>query len=268
MDTFENNLRKVLRKPKPPEYLAAKVLRHVGASSNVNEKATGLMFRRRTWLVAGMSMAAIIILLANTPAFSRKLNRPTYTVDSEIRHYLADSVEDVTPASEITQTVVSPSMTLLVTSYNQDGREVIAAASFPDHPLKSIMGNMFLSFFGGANRFTQALKLSADESADAFAVVDPSTPRNTLVVGQREALLSSGCQTMDAGSKVVGQEVILNYPVIGVQQPHDGGMRMLTLWMAPELDCFSLRTTIHAKQSHGTWKLISEKQARRVTLNR
>ena len=210
----------------------------------------------------------MILLLANASAFSRKLSPPLYTVDSEIRHYLGESVEDVAPASDLRRTFVSPSMTLLITSYNQDGSEVIVSASFPNHQLKSMMGKIFLGLLGVARTFKQDFMLSPNKDVDAFAVVDPSTPRNTLVVGRRDALLSSGCQTSDGGSKVVGQEAILNYPVTGVQQPHDGGKQMLTLWMAPKLGCFALRATIHAKQPHGTWKLISEKQALKVMVNR
>jgi hypothetical protein len=33
------------------------------------------------------------------------------------------------------------------------------------------------------------------------------------------------------------------------------------LWMAPDLSCFALGVTIHAKQPDGTWKLMIEKQA-------
>ena len=92
-------------------------------------------------------MAAIILLLANTSAFSRKLSPPPYTVDSEIRWYLAedmraDNIEDVLP-----------SRTLLVTSYNQAGTEVVLSVSFPKQALKSVVGNIFLTFWGAANSF-------------------------------------------------------------------------------------------------------------------
>jgi hypothetical protein len=110
----------------------------------------------------------------------------------------------------------------------------------------------------------------ARRGAESFAVVYPTSPRGDmgLVVGRREELMNSGCQTSHGGAKVTGQDIILNYPVTVVQQPHRAGMEMVTLWMAPELSCFALRATIHAKQPDGTWKLISEKRALKVTVNR
>jgi hypothetical protein len=130
-----------------------------------------------------------------------------------------------------------------------------------------VLGKILLVLWDAADLFEQGFMLSSDEDAEAFAVVDPSAPRNVLVVGSREALMSSGCRTSDAGAKVIGEGVILNYPVTVVQQPHGAGMQMVTLWMAPELSCFALGATIHAKQPDGTWKLISEKQAVKVTVN-
>jgi hypothetical protein len=228
------------------------------------------MFRRWRWLVAGTSMASMILLLANTSAFSLKLSPPPYTVDSEIRHYLnenikVENIEDVARVSNVKRIVVSPALTL--TSYNEAGNELIRSASFPNQALKSVLGKILLVFWDAADMFEQVFMLSSDEDADAFAVVDPSAPRNVLVVGSREALMSSGCQTSHAGAKVIGEGVILNYHVTVVQQPLGAGMQMVTLWMAPKLSCFALRATIHAKQPDGTWKLISEKQAVKVTVN-
>lgn len=101
----------------------------------------------------------------------------------------------------------------------------------------SVVGEIWLTFFSATESLKRHFVLSPDEEAEAFAIVYPSSPRSDLglVVGRREALMSSGCQTSHGGAQMVGQDVILNYPVTGVQQPHRGRMEIVTLWMAPEL---------------------------------
>lgn len=225
------------------------------------------------FLAAAASTGTVILLLANTSAFSRMLSPPPYTVDSEIRRYPperveAENIEDIGRGSGIKRSFASPDMTLLVTSYNEAGSEVILSASFPNQGLKSLLGGIFLALWDAAHTFKQRFILPPDEEAEALAVVYPSSPRGDLelVVGRREELMSSGCRTSKAGAKVTGQDVILNYPVTGVQLPW--GELVVTLWMAPELSCFALRATIHGKQPDGAWKLIYEKQALQVTVNR
>jgi hypothetical protein len=215
-------------------------------------------------------MAMVVLLVANTSAFSRIMSSPPYTVDSEIRNY-PERVEDAASGSDVRRTVIPQFwyMPLLVTSYNEAGSERILSASFPNHPLWSVVGKVFLGLWGAADTFQRRFG-SPDDEAEAFAIVYPSSPRGDmgLVVGRRDELLTSDCRTSHGDAKVIGQDVILNYPVTVVQQPHSGGNQMVTLWMAPELSCFALRATIHAKQPDGTSKLISEKQAVKVTVNR
>jgi hypothetical protein len=226
-------------------------------------------------LAAGTLMAGVLLLLANTSAFSRRLSPPPYTVDSEIRQYLAanmeaENLEDVVKGSAVWRTGVSPALTLMVTSYSQAGSEVILSASFPNQTLKSLVGQIFLAFWGMGDRLKRRFMPASEEETEAFAVVYPSSPRSdmVLVLGRRDALMNSGCQTGYEGAKVVGNGVILNYSVTAVQRTESSGRQMVTLWMAPELSCFALRATVHARQQDGTWKLISDKQALKVTVNR
>ena len=64
----------------------------------------------------------------------------------------------------------------------------------------------------------------------------------------------------------MGQDAMLNYSTSVVQEEFRD--RRITLWMAPELSCFALRATIQMKQPDGSWKLVSEKKALNVTVNR
>jgi len=214
-------------------------------------------------MAAGVVLA---ILLVNPSAFSWRRNVP-FTVDSEIRHYQFENMESVaTPESKVGRNFAPPPPVGLVTSYNEGGSEVILSGSIPNQTLKSIAGQIFLMFWSAADGFKRRFLLDPDEEAASFAVVYPSGPFTPLVLGRRDALLSSGCRTSHGDAKVIGEDVVLNYPVTVVQEPHQGGNQMATIWMAPALSCFALRVTVHAKQTDGTWKMRIERQAVKVEI--
>ena len=96
------------------------------------------------------------------------------------------------------------------------------------------------------------------------AIVYPAMIGESWSLGNRTEVTRSGCT---AQKNVVAQEIILNYPTKAIQ--HQIGVdHILTLWLAPDLSCFALRARIEVQQQDGTLKLISEKKAIRVTLNR
>ena len=190
-------------------------------------------------------------------------------MDSEIRHYPVEYMESVaTPESEVGRNFVPPEPVAMVTSYNEGGSEVLLSASIPNRTLKTILGRIMLASWSVAEGFKRRFLLDPDDEAASFAVVYISNPFDPQVLGRRDALLSSGCRTSHGDAKVIGQDVVLNYPVTVVQEPHQGGMQMATIWMAPELSCFALRVTVHAKQTDGTWKMMIEKRAVNVNLEK
>jgi hypothetical protein len=107
-----------------------------------------------------------------------------------------------------------------------------------------------------------------DENEDVFAVVYPTRidNNNKVVLGRRALLLTSGCRPSFRGWEVIGQDRILDYPTTVVREEFRDGRT--TLWMAPELSCFALRATTEHQQADGTWMLMSEKNALKVTVNR
>jgi hypothetical protein len=66
--------------------------------------------------------------------------------------------------------------------------------------------------------------------------------------------------------EVVGRETILNYPTAAVQVLL-WDRRRTTLWMSPDLGCFALRITIEVRRPDGSFHLVNEKEALKVTLN-
>ena len=220
----------------------------------------------RLRLIAGAAVAAVVFLLADTSAFPEKVSPPPYTVDSQIIQYAG-------PSGQPSRWINSGPESVLLTSYNQAGSEVILSWSAPDYPLEAAFWAAKMAVSDAVARVTRTFLLTPDTEAEDFAIAY-STVGQSRVPGRRSTLLNSGCRAPQG--KVVGQEVILNYPAIAVQY-HWGRWRM-TLWMAPELSCFALRATVEAEgpfpirsdneDGDGSWTLLSEKRALKVTVNR
>jgi hypothetical protein len=220
-------------------------------------------------------VAAVVILavvLTDSNAFVAR--HPRYTVDSQMIHY-GDSNLGSGPPWAFAAEPESP----LVTSYNDEGSEVILSWTSPDHPLEATLwkarlvlsglhdhiGRRILSFVERLNVRNVA---PPAENEDVFAVVYPTRidTDNKVVLGRRAPLLISGCRPSFRGWEVIGQDRILDYPTTVVREEFRGGRT--TLWMAPELSCFALRATTEHQQPDGTWMLMTEKNALKVTINR
>lgn len=216
-------------------------------------------------LAAAASMIVVAVVLAGTNAFPARGPLPPFTVESEITRFSGPVLNDLNP---------EPKSAAMV-SYNQDGSEIIVSWSSLDPPLDAAVseavavvrdgiGRIMLGF----HRFVLGFVLTPDqiERRKNFAVVHPTTGQ-TWTVGERTALLNSGCRSVGDREKLVGEDVILNYPTVAKQQDIGGG-RLMTLWMAPELNCFALRAKIEVQQPDGGRTTVSEKKAVKVTLNR
>jgi hypothetical protein len=150
-----------------------------------------------------------------------------------------------------------------MTSYNQAGSEVVLSWSAPDQPLEGALWGAKLSASNTIERLKRRFLLSPDDEADDFAVVY-SAANESHVLTERATLVNSGCRAAGPQGKVVGEDVILNYPTVAAQY---GFFKMrMTVWMAPALSCFALRTTVEGQQADGSWRTVSEKQAVKVTV--
>jgi hypothetical protein len=266
-DTELDELLDVWKAPSASESLRANLQAEISAQQRRPPRK--LFTRRRVWATAAVLIFAILIV--NPDAFSEKVI--TYTVDSEIVLTRGPEMEGLPDR-------------VLMTSYNYAGAEVLQSWSYPGYPLETAR----LKARMVAGRAVKRLAWPFEKVAkyyyifkydlatpdwkpdrvpdDAYAGVYPDGPDTPLLVGRRADLTSSGCGTHHGGATVMGKDVVLNYSTTVLQQWHRGGVRKLTLWMAPELSCFALRATIHEQQTDGSWKLISEKKALKVTLKR
>ena len=215
-------------------------------------------------LTAAAATVVVAVVLAGTNAFPERAPRPPFTVESEITRYSGSILDEGYP---------QPKSATMV-SYNQDGSEIILSWSSLDPPLEAavteavtVVHDAIGHIFRGFHRFVLGFVLTPDqiERRKRFAVVHPTTSQS-WTVGEWTALLNSGCRSGEQPEKLVGEEVILDYPTVAAQYDI-GGERLMTLWMAPQLSCFALRARIEAQQPDGSRKTLSEKKALKVTLN-
>jgi hypothetical protein len=217
------------------------------------------------WKVFAAAAGAIVIavVFAGTNAFPARAPLPPFTVESEITRY---------PGPRLGDRYLQPKSAVM-TSFNQDGSEIILSWSSLDPPLDAAITEAAGIFQDGIRNILRGFhsvlgfELTPEqiERRKHFAVVHPTTSQS-WTAGDRTALLNSGCRSGVEGERLVGEEVILNYPTVAAQ--HDiGDGRLMTVWMAPALSCFALRVRIEAQQPDGSRTTVSEKKAVKVTLN-
>jgi hypothetical protein len=259
-DTELDDLLNVWKTPSPSESLRASLSAAIAAKSARPPRK----FFTRWRLAAVAAVALFAVIVVNPNAFSAKA--PAYTVDSEVIHH----EEWNYPAGW---------KRVLMTSYNKEGSEVLLDWSFPDNPAATVALKNRLTTNRALEKLSSPFKKIAkyyyilkydlktppdpSDEPDASALAFLGYPERSETIGRRDELLKSGCR---GAAKVVGQDVILSYRTIIIQRPLGGGR--LTLWMAPELGCFGLRAQIHELQPDGSWKLMSEKKALKVNVNR
>jgi hypothetical protein len=217
--------------------------------------------KRRTrsgvWAYAGIAA----ILLVGVRAFPQKLTllssgaRIPYTVDSEFFQRREDGSTEVAIYSS---------------SYSREGREVFLSKSVPGDPWGTVM--LRARDFGAALlRPIQELSLPLVASPEqiqkvrALARIVDCTGGNCTggwILGNRTELLRSGCEL----APVAGHETILGYPTVAIQRGI-GSKRRMTVWMAPALGCFPLKSMVEEQQVDGAFHAIRGRRALKITVN-
>jgi hypothetical protein len=220
------------------------------------------LFPRWRWLVAGTAVAAGVVLLANTSAFSQKTRRPPYTVESEIISNVGLAPGCAT--CWMSQAYPGPKRTRM-TSYNDAGDEVLLTWSAPDQPIEAEFWSAKLAVGRAIDKVMRLVPLEPElEPPDYYAGVY-TTVNERFGLGGREKLVNSGCRPSSQTGEVIGEEVILNYST--VVSRIDGWKSRTFLWMAPELSCFALRARVELDLPDRGWTLMREKTAIKVTVN-
>ena len=227
--------------------------------------------RRRRWiaawipgprksLFAGAALGAGLLLLIVTQALPQTapLNLP-YTVDSEFVRYADDG---------------SPSVEMYLTSYtNENGAEALVSRSLPSHPFATALGRTLDATLPAWQRLVLPLTVT---SAELEKIKKSRPPSIGFITGCadwtcltlnrfffRKAATGTGNECVEG--TVVGRETILNHPTTAVEL-RSSNPRKITLWTAPDLGCFALRSTSEAQRPDGSFHLENVKQALRVTV--
>jgi hypothetical protein len=219
--------------------------------------------RKRLLAAAVLGVGAFLLIV--TQAFPQMfgLGAPPvkipYTVDSEFVRYADDG---------------SSTVDMYSTSYGLNGHEILLSRSFPGNPFGTVIGRTADATLPLLSRLISRLTIPAEElervrqhSPHTIGAVTGCDDWTCLLLEhyffQRVAAgIGAGC--LDGA--VVGRETILSYPTAAVQLAL-GDQRRMTWWTAPDLGCFALRIMIEEKRPDGTFRLVSKKQALKVTLN-
>jgi hypothetical protein len=196
--------------------------------------------RGRKRLLITLAISAALVLVIQAFPQTAKLSGIPFTVDSEFTHYSSE-----TPAPRHVYT----------TSFIRNGSEVMLSRTADGQPFQ----NMLMQAFAGVHMLIARVHTSFDPpQSTAFASERIDTGRGRFTVD----LTASGC----ASDNVIGRETVLNYSTVEVQRPMGEGRR-LTLWMAPQLGCYPLRSKVEELQPDGTYRVAVEKRALKVTVN-
>jgi hypothetical protein len=217
---------------------------------------------RRGLLAVGVVAAGALVLVV-IQAVSQTLGsvappaQVSFVVESEFVQYADDG---------------SRVVAMHATSYSQDGREVLLSRTLPGNPIGTAIARTF-----DAGLFRTALRphLTPEmEERIKAARADPNhitlytgCDRPTCWITSHYGFGGIGdARTGCAQAGVVGHDTILSYPTVAAQRALGDSKRM-TLWMAPDLGCFALRVGLEERGPDGAFRVVSGKQALKVTWN-
>lgn len=214
--------------------------------------------RRFRFVAALAGIAATLVLAVQAfPQAARLFSGDPipYTVDSEIVMH---------PMYR------APRAYMTLTSYNQNGKEVVLTWTFPNNPIvgaihRSLgqLGSLFSQIAAPFIESPEEAELARNRASVITGCDDHACLNlRTESLGQVSDLLGRGC----AIGEVVGRETILGHPTLAVRPQRDGqkGWRR-TFWLAPDLGCFALQFEAD-QEIDGVYRTIFSKRALRVAM--
>lgn len=216
---------------------------------------------KRVFLAATLGSAALLLMVARAfPQISGSASLPPgtkWTVDSELIRYADDG---------------TPSVEMQMTSYKSNSNEVLISRSVPGNVFMTALGRTLDAGLPMLNRITLPL------------MVDPKTLERAREMRREHpgVGLISGCGgdgdaaclllsrfSFEAGNgciagKIVDNSMILSHRTEAVRERWTEHGRM-TIWTAPDLECFALKVTYETQQPDGSFRLVRAKQAVKVT---
>jgi hypothetical protein len=249
--------------PAPPPSLRE----HVRAGFAVARRRPGRFARSlRKSLMAVATLGIVAFLLVVTQAIPQTVKlvspvvRTPYTVDSEYVRYEGDGAREVD---------------MLSTSYNdQDGKEIMLTRSHPVNPLETSLWRTIDATRDLLSPLSRRLN-----PPNTARFVNTGCPSRSCVAVARYPL-PPGTGNPNVGcidGPAFARETILSYATAATQfsffianRVGVGSLnpeRKMTVWMAPDLGCFALKVAMEERQPDRTFRLVSGKQAVKVTWN-
>jgi len=239
--------------PAAPSSLRATVRAEAGS-------CTRRRVRPGVWALA--SVAAVLLVGVQAPPQKVTLLSPAaripFTVDSEFFYSPEDG---------------STAVTMYSSSYSRDAREIFLYKSMPGDPWATAM--LRVLDFGAAllrpiQEYSLALTVPPQEIQRARELVRVADcvganckPLSYWTIGSRSELLRSGCEL----GAVSGHETILGYPTAAIRRSI-APKRRITVWMAPALGCFPLKSLVEEQQADGTFRAIRGRRALKIAATR
>jgi hypothetical protein len=242
--------------PPPPPSLRAGVRAGFAAS----ERPRFRIFRKPLMLAIAVGLGAFLILV--TQALPQTPPPPPYIVECEYIGYAADGSQTVEMYS---------------TSYiGPNGGEVLLGRTLADRPFGTAIARTLDAIAPIWRRMNRMEKPQQSASHQTVGVIPRCADKLCLTMehyffGRAEGGPNAPC----ASGGIVGNETILGYRTIAVERPIPNprstrrrpSAARITMWMAPELGCFALKTSTEEEGADGVFRLASGRQALKVTLN-
>jgi hypothetical protein len=217
--------------------------------------------RKGLLAVAVVALAAFVLVIIQAVAQTLRSASPPvqapYIVESEFVQYADDG---------------SPKVEMHTTSFSQGGNEVLLSRTLPGNPIGTAIARGMDS---GLLHIMPRPRLTPEmEEKVRAARADPNhisllagCDRLTCWVTSHYGFGGIGdARTGCAEGRAIGRETILNYPTVAAQRPL-GDLGRMTVWMAPDLGCFVLKMTMEERGPNGVFRLVSGRQATKVTWN-
>ena len=192
-------------------------------------------FRLLFWTLATGFAIFLFFLTAAFPQ-TAKLLAPAEKVPFTVESYYMEVAPDGSIAHERGDI-----------SYLRGGQEIVLSQWIPGNPV----GSFAMGAMNGFHHFLHAAL------SPLFGNAEPE-PDPKL----HAALVAAGC----VDGPVIGHETILDYQVVDIQRVDKPGRRVVVA-MAPALSCFAMKLVGSARQPDGSWRLVWERDAVKVTVN-
>ena len=195
-------------------------------------------------LFAGVAAGAVVSLLVIARAFPQSPPAPI-TMDSEFLVYKDDGSSSV---SEYRSSSV----------HGLEGQ--ILSRTFPGDPLQTAAD----AILDPVTRMLQPI------ISPLFYKPGRATAMKSIATALA-ARIQNGCVPSNMWGRpmtAIGDEKILNYPTRVFRFTPEGRNERFTAWLAPDLECFSLRSTTEKARDSGGYRLVNEMRVLKVTVNR